>query len=72
MSEKQIEVAVGNDKELCCAECKFFRDHYNAEGMGDCRRHAPRPRDLTKSSFYDWGFPQVPDTYWCGELEGIK
>ncbi len=48
-----------------CKTCRYFQEHLDHEfkGEGNCRRRAPTT---------DHHFPQMMDTYWCGEHKSVE
>jgi hypothetical protein len=54
-----------------CENCRFFSLNYD-ERSGDCRRYAPRPRnvlDSEKHHVVDTYFVQMGLDDWCGEFQ---
>lgn len=62
--------------EETCHNCWFFRsewwiDHSPGNGVGQCRRHAPRipPQNRPDEDYFgEWPF--VDKSEWCGEWKG--
>jgi hypothetical protein len=51
-----------------CKNCKFFDETYErAEGVGACRRYAPRLVSGVGTGYEERLFPLVVDDDWCGE-----
>jgi hypothetical protein len=83
------EVANGNGMKPSCGTCKFYADKLSRkssvryeEGVGECRRHAPRgpvslgwsriekPEQATETHVgIMTPFPLVPNDDWCGDFE---
>jgi hypothetical protein len=58
-------------REETCGNCLFWHSHpHEGDELGDCRRHAPRPRTVWEGSerqelFVRW--PLMLYDGWCGE-----
>lgn len=55
------------NKKAACARCVNWVK--GEESMGQCRRHAPRPRDRDWRGDRPWLWPLTRATDWCGEFE---
>ena len=54
--------------ERFCRNCRYF--NINADKptrSGTCRAHPPVPIDADKDYHFEWCFPEVWETFWCGE-----
>lgn len=57
------------DQDDCCINCMFFALIGN--GIGECRRYAPHPRNTTPVGMTRAQWPYVDEDDFCGELKMI-
>jgi len=65
---------MGNNNMRCCFYCRFWKAR-ESDGLGWCRRHAPRPvavKAETDSFLRDASFPITDGDQWCGEFKKRK
>lgn len=63
------------ERAECCGDCRFWDGLYPLEeGIGRCRRYAPRPviLDVEASFKMEACFPLTGDCDWCGEFKMRK
>ena len=59
-------MSIDTQGERLCGSCRHFdADGSETAGFGICCAHPPQP--INKGNWTAWLFPEVFETYWCGE-----
>ena len=61
-------MSIETHDERLCRNCRHFNSDANEPTRpGTCRAHPPVPIDSDEGYRFDWCFPEVLETDWCGE-----